>query len=526
MPKGIEVPSLETARSRTWKKSSGSYVTRSYGQAVNVKDADGNWTPIDNTLSRSSSGSIVNGDGVAELALPTSLDAGAVKLTHGGDTLSLRLQGAGDGAATLKADTATYPDVAPGVSAKLSATNAGLKEDLLLASAQSQNSFTYDVSLSAGLKLVSRKDGGIDAVNGAGKTAFSLAAPLTIDAKGDVASGTESTMTTNGNSITVSLDEAWLAEPGRAFPVVLDPSATVTSARDCYLDGQNTTTTYCTAADLWVGSSGGHDHKAILNFDLSSAIPEAANIQYADLNLYPNSQTSPGVAKNLSAHEITSPFDNTATWVKRTAAANWTTPGGDIAAADLDSVPVPATNTWAYWNITDLVSGWIDGTKANNGVAVTDDGSAANNSVVFQSFDGPASNDPFIDIDWYPRLGTPADATMISQPISSTASVGVNVAGGNLQLASNDLKVASTGLPVSVGRVYNSQDNLWDGMLGSKGRLTLGNDIVEYKIDDRDDRMIIMPGGARFRFAFDPATSKYKTPAGAGNVTLTRAAPT
>src|SRR6195952_5731484 len=86
---GVEVPELESATTRVWKRANGSFVSRLYQQPVNAQDSAGKWAAIDDSLTKTSSGAIQSAKGAADLSLPSSLSSGPVTLAHGDDSLSL-----------------------------------------------------------------------------------------------------------------------------------------------------------------------------------------------------------------------------------------------------------------------------------------------------------------------------------------------------------------------------------------------------------------------------------------------------
>ncbi|MDQ8045238.1 MAG: DNRLRE domain-containing protein, partial [Patulibacter sp.] len=518
---GTEVPSLDTARSITWRKSDGTFATRIWQRPVNVKDADGKWVRIDNTL-HTVAGGFENGASAIDLKLPAALSEPIV-LSHDGDSLSLSLRGS-DAKATVDGNTATYADAASGVTAKLSANDAALKEDLVLSSGEASTSFSYDLGLSDGLTPTQRKDGGIDITNAAGDVVFTAPAPVAADADGRVAPADATSLSVEKNagggySLSLSLDPEWLA--GAALPVTLDPSFSVDPAtRDCYLSQAAATTSYCTSGELRVGhtAAGANENTALAYFAIGSVVPAGSFVQNAELDLSPLYQTSPGTSKNLSVHQVTSAWANTATWNTRSGSTAWTTAGGDYSATDLDTQPLPTTSSPSTFTVTDAVASWVTGASANGGLAVTDDGSTANNAQVYASSDWSDSTKwPSLYVEYYGRLGWMSNYTINSQAITDKQTLGVNVAGGNLLLTDNELHVDGNRLPLDITRFYNSQDP-WSGSLRN-GRLSVGQDIVLYDCDADHDRCFIGPSGFRVRFKKTGATT-YQTPAGIGDETL------
>jgi RHS repeat-associated protein len=522
---GREVAALATARSRTWVKPDGAYVTRIYQRAVNARAADGSWAHVDNRL-RASAGGYVNGVGEYKLRLPETL-ADPVVMRRGSHSLSMRLLGASNSRASVDGVRAQYVAVAPGVSASWVANDAGPKEDLVLESAAAQSSFSYELQLDPNLTPKMSDEGGVLITDADGEVVFNLAAPFAIDADGAVAPPQAASMVlskvASGWRLRVEIDATWLQSPARAFPVTLDPSAVLGAARDCFVDAGAASTSYCASGLLWVGTSSSRERRGLMAFDLAGTVPAGSFVQSATLNMYALYQTSPGVSKQIAVHRATSDWDNAATWTSRKAGTSWTAPGGDYASADLDSQPIPAAGTWAQYSVTDAVDPWLNGSIQNQGFVITDDTSTVNNSVVFASSDhATSSNAPWLEIEYFPSAGNMPGYTLDTQRLTTRSELSVNVAGGNLLLTSHDLSVAGPGFPLAFDRYYNSQDP-WSGVLGSKGRLSLGNDIALYQCDNIGSRCLVGPSGYRVRFMKN-ADGSYTTPYGVGNMTLRRLA--
>jgi hypothetical protein len=237
----------------------------------------------------------------------------------------------------------------------------------------------------------------------------------------------------------------------------------------------------------------------------------------ARLWLYETAQSNSGVAKNLSVHRVTSDWTNDATWNTRTATQNWTTAGGDFASTAEDTVAGKAVGTWTDWTLTDLVSGWVHSSIVNQGVAVTDGGSSADNGYVFASADSANSSYwPEIEVYWFPRTGELPGYTLDSHGLSDRSTAKVNVTNGNLLLENRDLSIAGRGLDQDIHRYFNSQDP-YDGKLGYGWRFDVSEDIVLSDCDATPghSRCLTGPSGYRARFK-QRADGTFITPAGVG----------
>ena len=521
---GTELPRLRTATTRTWVKPGGARVTRVYQAPVNYRDEQGDWQAIDDRLVPSANG-WVNAANAYRVRVPSRLGAGPVRVERDGAWLELQLQGA-DVTGSIRGATASFAGVAPGVTARWTASADAVKEDLVLADAQAASSFAFDVDASSGLRLVNRPGGEIVVVDAAGKTAFTLVPPFAYDARGDVTreDGVRMTAEETGDGwvVRLSVDESWLRSADRAFPVTVDPTVDMSPADDCFLDGEHTTTSYCADTQIVVGHSTAttlHDHRGLLRFDVRSALPADANVLSAKLWTYALAKDGTSTSA-LSAHRVTAPWTSAATWIKRTATDNWTTAGGDAASAAEDTAVAPVVGQWSSWTLTDLVRDWLDGSAANNGVLLRDGGSATVNATRFASSDYASSSVwPDLEIEYFPRTGELGDYTMDSQPISDRAQLKVNVAGGNLLIDSRDLHIAGRGIDLDVSRSFNSGDD-WVRQTGYGSGLSVGADIELIRCDSTGSMCFHGENGYHARFRKN-ADGTY-APAPAVNASLVR----
>jgi hypothetical protein len=71
---GVEVPSLRTAVSRTYRRSDGSFRSVISAGPMNFRDASGVWQPIDTRLKSDGAGGLQTTAAATQVALPAGLD--------------------------------------------------------------------------------------------------------------------------------------------------------------------------------------------------------------------------------------------------------------------------------------------------------------------------------------------------------------------------------------------------------------------------------------------------------------------
>jgi hypothetical protein len=108
----------------------------------------------------------------------------------------------------------------------------------------------------------------------------------------------------------------------------------------------------------------------------------------------------------IEAHQITSDWNETEmTWDDRQSAVPWTTPGGDFDTRIISQVShdSDAAPDWRYFDVTELATGWVQGTIPNYGVMLKMPDIVENTIVHLEEFQAVNDNtddtyDPFIRI--------------------------------------------------------------------------------------------------------------------------------
>ncbi len=272
----VEALSERTESTTTWVNPNGSLTTTASWAPVRVKDAAGQWQPVDLSL-------VGRGTGVAPRAsaAPFTLSGGGagdlVSADHGGGRgVSWALPGGHLPKPVVSGDTATYAGVAPGVDVRVSSRPSGFEQDFVIADRAAadatKGSFTVGLH-TKGLTAKAQPDGSIDFVDAKGKSVSRIPAAMAFDASVDPRSGepahapvTLSVAQQNPGraELTVSVDRSWLDDPSRVFPVRVDPSyVTVKSypSFDTFVE-TGWTTDQSSATELKVGTYDGGTTKA------------------------------------------------------------------------------------------------------------------------------------------------------------------------------------------------------------------------------------------------------------------------
>ncbi|MGW3653482.1 LamG domain-containing protein [Streptomyces sp. NPDC000878] len=220
--KRVEVVAKRTETMEVYADPKGHFTAVLHPGPVRARQ-DGKWVAIDTTLVRRPDGSVAPRAAAVSLAFSKGGQEPLVRLGQGGKQVAL---GWPDPlpAPVLKGDTATYPEVMPGVDLKLTAGSAGFSEVLVVKTrAAAKNPELRKVRFgvqTSGLTLKAGKGGGSELVDAKGKTVFSSPAPAMWDAASNEAVGR---FEMAKNAITVIPDRKLLTAPDTKFPVSIDP---------------------------------------------------------------------------------------------------------------------------------------------------------------------------------------------------------------------------------------------------------------------------------------------------------------
>lgn len=459
------VPALSTRFSQTVRRADGAMVTRVSRWPVNFRDAAGRWRRIDDRLVARGHGWVNRADRY-RAELPRSLGSPVI-VRHGRARLSMRLLG-GAGTGRVSGRAATYSTSLPGTSVRYVAGPSGLAESVVLAGARVPDHLTYDLGLSAGLRLHQRRGGGIEARDRHGRSVLRLA-PSVMFAERErhdtrpVAS--RLVRTAAGWRLTLTPDAARLRGLLAHGDVIIDPTVEVYGAgvvTDCTIENDFPTTNYCSSSTLEVGYTTdppAHDHRILLKFDLSS-IPRDAIVLNGDLgmSLQTHSTNTPA---SVGAYRLLRDWTSGVTWNTYDGTHGWSAAG---AAGSSDAAPAPAatqtigTATGAVeFYPTKLVQDWIDGDIPNQGLLLRDVTPNSPDNDITLSPTEVGGTDPELDVTWVPRAGKVDSYTYDSQSLSDRMGLDVNVANGNLLVTNHDLDIAGTaGSDAVVDRTYNS----------------------------------------------------------------------
>ncbi|WP_412794223.1 LamG-like jellyroll fold domain-containing protein [Streptomyces sp. MS06] len=376
--------STQSSRNETvYRNADGSTTREMFTRPVNYQVKKGRWAPIDVDVRAGPDGRW------HEKANSVAVDFGqnatdpdlASLAVDGKHRISYGLQGAKPVHGTADGSTVTYGDILADTDLEVSPTATGVKESIVLDSATAGNSWTFPLALK-GLIPVQQQNGWIDLRDSAGRTLQRIPPSYAYDSNVDPRSGdpvtthdvtTELVHGTDGYALKITLDQGWLNDAHRVFPVTVDPTVT---------DGW--TTTYVesgyAAADrsyeqtIKVGSWDAGTHKAISfsNHWDTAWDSSGATVTNAYLKVF-DTWASTCTAERFDVALVTQK------WSPETTTGYPGPSHGSSIGHATPSVPDACSNTGADRTVGDWVSvplstsavqGWFNGTTADNGLAL------------------------------------------------------------------------------------------------------------------------------------------------------------
>ena len=257
-----------------------------------------------------------------------------------------------------------YEGAFPGVELIYAAKNGVLKEYIVLESPEAPLSFTflYDTGeQTAGYT----EDGRIAFFDSNGEPSFELTNLFAIDSAEAYTEELTYAIGEPGNGktpVTVTLSEEYAHDPERVWPIVIDPSTSISGSsitKDSFVSSKNTIANYYLDDYLRFGYTNTyHTSRSYIKFDIPATIPSTATINSAYMSL---KKSGSGNEPSLKAYRVT------AWWASSTV--NWENMPG-YTNTNVSNTAIEETNNWYRFYVTAIVKSWHNGTYTNYGFLV------------------------------------------------------------------------------------------------------------------------------------------------------------
>ena len=347
-------------------------------------------------------------------------------------------------------------------------TPTGVKENIILESADCKNEFTFQVDAD-GLALIKHEDGSISAISKeTAEEIFYIPAPFMYDANGENSYDVEYRIVQKKSTyvLTLTADETWLQSEDRVYPVTIDPvvhtnkkkhivSKFVSSWQPNAV--QNTTDIYVGFETSEYGACRSLFQLELPTLNKGDMVTNACLVLYLHNNSF-YAGTTPD--KQINAHMITEPWDSaTVTWNDNVQY--------NPTIADYNYIKRSDPNNYEFFpkqfDVTRMVKEWYEGTAENYGILIKGDvesGSysqiAARSCFWSANYNSQTQLYPYIAIEYRNNKGLEDMWSYSSYGIDSAGMARINDYTGNLVYEMPLLSGAGNIMPLSLSAVYNN----------------------------------------------------------------------
>lgn len=485
-----EVPEKRRADTRVFANADGTFTADIHSRPIHFRDETGKWEDIDPALRLTPTGRAQNASGPLKVDLaPRADDALLAKMvTETGHVFGYGLAGATQAPMSINGSEAVYRDALPHVDVRLTVRDNGVKEDLVLKSRSAPRRFVFPLTLDGLSASLDSANNSVALSDAEGNVALRIPPGWMEDSNYNPRSdespksdGVRYALVPHaqGSALEVTLDDAWLDDPARVYPVTVDPTTAdyIAGQDDTYVATYRSWNGY-TDTELKVGTAdspttcagssnpgcgGSHFHQSYLHFNGADAL-DGYHVQSAFLNIYEIWSAS-CAPRGMGVYRVTEGWG----WMTDYPGATFD-PGVKAWAnfAMGYSAACPPGN--AGFNVTEFVDGWSRNVYPNYGLTLRVDPGSENDNMAwkkFASFDNNVSTDPYLRVTYSPYHATyacgPPTPCKWTTPLTSQTSGWLPItvtnkgkdtwpAGGAFRLAYHVLAADNTTVVVNDGQ--------------------------------------------------------------------------
>lgn len=321
-----ELVGKRTATTKVYELSSGERQAEISSEPVHYRDGDGKWRDIDTAIRPTEKTGFAFGNTANRFAtyFGTSSEH-LVQFEFGSRRATVGLPGEGrELTPVVDGDTVTYEDVFGAADLRYRVTAEGVKEEIVLQKkpeAETDFSFTIDI---AGVRAAQQEDGSIGFFR-PGKDlrpVFEIPKPFMFDSADQPTWSDALTQSVNQQgkrlTVTLAIDQTWLNDDEREYPVTVDPTIIVeptpTQGQDAMIRSSASSTNYGESWQLGVGTDGSGKARSLVRFDTSFIEPGTAVSAYVHM-WYDQAYHTNENDVRLDMHQADAAWDeSTVTW--------------------------------------------------------------------------------------------------------------------------------------------------------------------------------------------------------------------
>ncbi len=513
----VEIRQWREPNARHFLNPDGSFTAEVFKNKIFYQDRQTRvMLPIDNNLKPADQPGYAWANGANRFTAlfgATASSASLVRFALDDSAIEFSPVGAGAATGQVQSNAVIYSSAYPGVDLKYEVLADRLKESIILASANSPTAYSFALNLT-NLTYRAQPDGSIAFFRkGEAEPLLVFPKPFMYEAGDEPAAsqGVTQVIRQEGGRLylDVTADPAWVKQPGRKFPVIIDPDIVVqpgpAESKDTFASSSEPSTAHNGLAFLIAGNQVTYGTtRSYLWFKLPS-LPEGAVINSARYSL--NMYLSETDTTTVEAYRVTSDWSSsTLTWNAQPSTASTRETG----------VAINGPGWWDFYT-TSLVTGWYNGDFPNYGVMLKANPETANR----RSFRSGDYSNP----DEVPKLTINYTVDPIGdQSFWTYTGDGVNPFNGNLVLQAIDLATPGRGVAAAISRAYNSRasDRLglfgygWSSNLDMKVKNTAKGPIVftdatgaRHVFENNGDDTYKAPPGISYSVAWNKSNGTY-----------------
>ena len=408
-----ELTGKRTASSRTYLLDNGQLQTVVYAGDVHYLTEASRYEEIDNSITgcvtsrKSGEYSYQNRANRFTARFSSDMSQFPVLLEYRDHSIAMRPKGAAAATGTLYSDCSAeykeavdyyigasnsivYADAYANIDLIYDSRDNGVKELIVIKAPADRSEFEFELMLDnvtaamAGDKICFNDSGG--------RTIFTLGELFAVDAAGEYTDDVSASLVTNQKSCSIKLriNENYLNDPQREYPIIIDPSVMVTGSTntaDAFVRSGNPSTNYKMDEKLFIGNSPAYGlQRSYIKFTLPTDISASSVTNVImKLKLYGGTSTA------MNAYRVTSSWTSGGiTWNNK--------PGYTSTSA---SGTPSVSGSWYSLDVTTVTRQHLAGTYSNYGfVLISQTESGTSTSTSFYSSDAPSPNKPELVITY------------------------------------------------------------------------------------------------------------------------------
>ena len=261
-----------------------------------------------------------------------------------------------------------YPDIYPFVDYMYEVRSSEIKENLILWQKPEQTEFAFVYQVEGGLTFSENENGAV-LLNAEGKEVLTLGSLYAYDSNKATSQDIGCSVTPLGENqyrVVITIDEEWINDEERAFPVVVDPSVQITDYKFIYdtcVCSNYPNTNYNSVDNLYLRAGKDTDYgirRSYIRFYMNPYSITSSSINSAEILLY---REAYGTVPDLRSYRVTESWaPSLITWNTKPSYSN-NTPAAGISSC-------PYNNRWYAVDVTNIVKGWFSNTYTNYGVLI------------------------------------------------------------------------------------------------------------------------------------------------------------